>query len=430
MYTFGFAWRPWSETQAIAQGGLIKEYLNESAEQYGIDKKIQYNHMVNESKYSSKSNTWTLNVTANGKEKKTYKARFMLLCTGYYDYHTPLQAEIPGINNFKGQVIHPQFWPEDLDYTGKEVVIVGSGATAITVLPVMAEKAKHVTQLQRSPSYVLAVPGEDGLERMLRRFLSWLPSVRDSLIRIKWIMMPLLMTTFSARYPQAARNLMYKATDKQLPASIPRDPHFQPKYFPWEQRMCMCPDGDYYKSLRAGKSSIVTGEIQNITENTIQLKDGQELHPDIIVTATGLKLAFAGKMKVIVDEKPLKLPEKFVWKGVMLEDVPNAAFVIGYVDASWTLGADATAQLVTRMFKQMKKEGVVEVRPQRSEKEMKTMKEGDVLRLNSTYIAKGRDAVPKAGDSGQWIPRSSYLRDIWNAWYGDIKTGTVWVRGV
>ncbi|KXT11933.1 hypothetical protein AC579_8575 [Pseudocercospora musae] len=430
LYTFGFPWNPWTDKNAIAQGDLILNYVKDSAAMYGIDKKIHYNTMVTEANYSSSQKTWTLQATVKGETQKTYKARYMLLCTGYYDYSTPLQADIPGIEKFKGQVIHPQFWPEDLDYTGKEVVIIGSGATAITVAPVMAQTAKHVTQLQRSPTYVLAVPSEDGLEKLLRRCFFWSKTIQNSLIRLKWIVMPLIMTSYSAWYPEKMRKLMYKLTEKQLPSSVPRDPHFTPKYRPWEQRMCMCPDGDYYKSIRSGKSSIATGTIKDMTENMIILNDGQELYADIIITATGLKLAFAGKMNINVDGARYNVPDKYVWKGVMLEDLPNAAFVVGYVDASWTLGADATAQTITRQLNQMKKEGVVEVTPHRTENDKKYMKATNLLRLNSTYVTKGESALPKAGDRGQWIPRSNYIRDIFMAWYGDIKTGTTWVRGV
>lgn len=433
LYTFGFPWRPWNENTAIAQGGLIKNYLVESAEMYGIDKKIQYNTKVSDAKYNTSEKKWSLEAMCEVDGKKTLKrfqSRFILMCTGYYDYETPLQTSIPGIDNFKGQVIHPQFWPENLDYTNKDVVVIGSGATAITVLPVMSEKAKRVTMLQRSPSYVMSVPSEDGIERFLHRWFKWAPAFQHFMLRIKWILSPLLLTSLSAKYPEKMKQFMYKVTQKQLPSSIPRDPHFTPSYYPWEQRMCMCPDGDFFKALRGGKANIETGVIQNITNDTIKLTDGKELHPDVIVTATGLKLRFAGGMNVSVDGVPFYPSEKFVWKGVMLEDLPNAAFVVGYVDASWTLGADATAQTMTRMFNQMKKEGVVEVIPHRTEQEKKEMKETNLLRLNSTYVTKGKSVLPKGGDRGQWVPRSNYLRDIFMAWYGDIKTGTEWVRGV
>ena len=239
----------------------------------------------------------------------------------------------------------------------------------------------------------------------------------------------MIMVNFAHYFPEAAKKSMFEMTEKQLPSEIKRDPHFTPRYNPWEQRMCMCPDGDFYKSLRSGKASIVTDTIENVTSDSIKLASGQELHPDMIVTATGLKLQFAGGIKLSVDGARFNIPEKYVWKNVMIEDLPNVAFVVGYVDASWTLGADATAQLITRMFNQMRDESVVEVTPQRTEEEKKSMHEVNLLRLNSTYIQKGKQNVPKAGDRGQWLPRSNYLKDITSAWYGDIKTDAVWARG-
>lgn len=347
---------------------------------------------------------------------------------GYYDYDTPLQTTIPGIDSFSGKVIHPQFWPEDLDYSGKNIVVVGSGATSVTLVPALAEKASHVTMLQRSPSWLVSQPSEDGLERAIRRFCpaAW----EHKLIRIKWLVIPFFLVNFAYYFPNAIRKLFSAATKAQLPDSIAMDPNFSPSYAPFEQRVCFCPDADYYKSLRAGKASVETGVIEEVTANAIKLKSGKELNPDIIVTATGLKLRFGGGITFSVDGKTINPGEKYIWKGVMLEDVPNAALVMGYVDASWTLGADATAQLVCRMLKQMRKENVAEVVPRRSEEEKSSMKEEMVLKLTSTYIQKAKDVIPKAGDRGQWRARSFYFKDIWMAWFGDIKTGTEWIRGV
>ncbi|KAJ8608339.1 hypothetical protein MRB53_039679 [Persea americana] len=426
LYTFGFPWRPWNHNDAIAEGDLIRNYVKESAEEYGIDKKIKFNTKVSGASYNSTSKTWTFDTQNTSGEKKTYKARWMLICTGYYDYENPLQTDIPGIKDFKGQVIHPQFWPEDLDYTNKNVTVIGSGATAITVVPIMADKAKHITMLQRSPSYVMAIPREDIIEKFIRAvFPAFIQAI---LLRWKWIFAPLILVTYSAWFPRAARATMNKLTELQLPKSIPRDPHFTPRYNPWEQRMCMCPDGDFFKALRSGKASIETGVIENITPNAIKLTSGRELNPDIIITATGLKLQFGGGMAIKVDEKPFVLGEKLVWKGSMLEDLPNASFSMGYVDASWTLGADATAQLTTRIWNQMRDEGVVEVTARRLGDEKETVKPIDLLRLNSTYVQKGKDQLPVAGDRGQWVPRSNFIRDIMTAWYGDIKTSTEWVK--
>lgn len=428
LYTFGFPWRAWTETTSIAQGDLIIKYVKESAEMYGIDKRIHYNHRVDAADWSSEEKAWKFDVTADGSTKKTIRARWAQFCTGYYDYEQPLQTVIPGINNFKGEVVHPQFWKKDLDYKDKNVVIIGSGATAVTLLPVLAKDASHVTMLQRSPSYLLSQPTEDKAEKFMR---AWLPAaLAYRLIRFKWILIPFLLVTFFKYCPDTAKKMVKGATKKELPSTCSVDPHFSPKYNVFQQRLCFCPDGDFYASLREGKSSIATGIIDTITEDTIKLQSGQELHPDIIVTATGLKIQIAGGMKVSVDGVPYDVGNKYFWKGVMLEDLPNAAMTIGYVDASWTLGADATAQMVCRILKQMQKEGVSQVVPRCSQAEKQKMKNLPVLNLTSTYVKAGESILPKAGDRGQWKPRSYYYEDILMAWYGDIKSGMDWVKGV
>jgi cation diffusion facilitator CzcD-associated flavoprotein CzcO len=400
--------------------------VNESARIYGIDKKIRFKHKVDAAKYSSAQKQWTCDVTIDGKQSATFKSRFIVLCTGYYDYHNPLKVSIPGIDNFKGPVIHPQFWPEDLDYSGKNVVVIGSGATAVTLLPAMAEKASHVTMLQRSPGYVISMPQEDGIEKVIRSCFSWAPAFQHSLFRAKWIAASMLITTLSKYLPSVTRRIVYSWMDRDLPASTPRDPHFAPSYNPWEQRMCLCPDGDFFSSLQSGRSSVITDTIQTITPDTIRLTSGKELHPDIIVTATGLQLQFAGGIALSVDGKPFAIGEKFIWKGMMIEDLPNASFSIGYVDASWTLGADASAQLFCRLLAEMQAEGSREVTPRMDDKEKSSMHVYPMLRLSSTYVKKSAHLMPKSGDRGQWVPRSYYLRDIWNAWYGDIRTSLQW----
>jgi cation diffusion facilitator CzcD-associated flavoprotein CzcO len=424
LYTFGFPWRPWTEQKAIAEGPLIIKYIRESASMYGIDKKIQFRHKVNSANWSSAEQAWSLSVNADG-TPKTFQCRFMLMCTGYYDYDQPLPAVIPGIENFAGKVVHPQFWPEDLDYTNKSVVVIGSGATAITLVPALAEKASHVTMLQRSPSYILSQPATDGLEVLIRAIFptSW----THKLIRIKWLIVPYLFISFCVYFPNLAKRMLRKGAIDQLPPSIAHDPHFKPSYDPFQQRMCFCPDGDFYASLRSGKASVVTGVIEKVTEKSIKLTDGQELHPDIIATATGLKIRLAGGAKLTVDGQPFNINEKFIWKTVMVQDLPNAAFVVGYVDASWTLGADATAQLVCRLLKQMEKEGAGAAIPRLEKGEEGKMKEVPMLRLQSTYVKRAKGALPKAGDGAQWRARSTYFRDLWEAKFGDLKTGMQYI---
>ena len=350
----------------------------------------------------------------------------MFLGTGYYDHIEPLQAEIPGINDFKGTVIHPQFWPTELDYGNKNIVIIGSGATAITILPSVAKSALHVTMLQRSPSYVFSLPVEGTFEKVVRALCP--AALANIFIRLKWILASLLMVSFCRRFPSTARRLLLYTTSKQLPKDMALDPNFIPKYSPWDQRMCMCPDGDFFKCLRSGRASVETGEIEAITQNSIRLKSGKELHPDIIVTATGLKLKLAGGIHIKVDGEAFDITRHFIWKASMIEDLPNVVFALGYVDASWTLGADATSQLTCRLLKKMKKEGTAMIVSRRSADEKENMKEVPFLHLNSTYVKLGNAALPKAGDRSQWRPRSYYWKNMAKARWGDVRTGMEWTR--
>jgi cation diffusion facilitator CzcD-associated flavoprotein CzcO len=347
----------------------------------------------------------------------------LLVLTFPQDYKEPLKATIPGIDNFKGPVVHPQFWPKELDYKDKNMVIIGSGATAITLLPALTKEAAQVTMLQRSPSYILSTPKEDGLEKLIRRWAprSWI----SGLIRFKWLALPWLLIRFCRYMPDRAKTMFKGLTEKQLPKTLKHDDHFKPSYNPFEQRVCFCPDGDFYRALRRGKGNVVTGVIDNITSDTIKLTSGQELKPDIIITATGLKIQLAGGMTIAVDGKPYTISEKFMWKNTMFQDLPNATYTIGYVDASWTLGADATAQLICRIMKKMEKKGAGVIVPR--VEEGSTMKRTRLLNLSSTYVQKADAVMPKAGDQPQWRGRTSYFRDIWESWYGDISTGLEYI---
>jgi cation diffusion facilitator CzcD-associated flavoprotein CzcO len=405
---------------------LIKDYVEESARKYNIDKKIKFNHRVSNANYSSSENSWTLNVQAKG-ESFNVKARFLSLCTGYYDYEMPLQTTIPGIDSFCGKVVHPQFWPEDLDYTDKNIVVIGSGATAVTILPVLAEKASQVTMVQRSPGYVISALTEDATEKFVRRWFSWWPAFQHWVIRTKYILMSLFFMNILARYPEKAKEGILKRIAASLPETVPIDPHFTPRYFPGQQRMCLSPNGDFYDAFKSGKANVETGEIETVTKDAIKLASGKTLHPDIIITATGLKLIFASGIKFQVDNAIVDVSKQFVWRGVMIEGLPNAATAMGYSNASWTLGADASAQLVCRIIKQMRRDGVVRVTPKMTETERSTMKPGP-SRMTSTYLKLGGGAMPKPGNSGPWLPRSHYIKDIWTAWYGNIYTNLEWEK--
>ena len=418
LYTFGFAWRPWAEQRSIANGDAILKYMRESAALYGIDQKIQFHRKLVSANWSSDQQAWKLLVDEEGR-KTYYHARFVILSTGYYDYDEALSSPIPGIDKFTGTVVHPQFWPEDLDYKDKKIVVVGSGSTAVTLIPSLAETASHVIMLQRSPSYIAARPAID----LFSQWASWLlpRSIAYRITRLKVLIRSFLFLKFCVYYPLAARNLMKKATLKQLPSNVPHDPHFSPRYNPWEQRFCLCPEGDFFAAIRAGKASVVTDTITTVAETGIQLTSGTTLDADIIVTATGLKIKFAGGVHISVDNVPINANDKFLWKNAMLQDVPNLATVIGYTNASWTLGADATALLVCRLLKSMKAEGKTSAVPRLEDTEgMKTL---PMLNLSSTYVVRGAKDMPRTGDKAPWRPRGSYFSDLWGAMYGDIREG-------
>ena len=418
LHTFGFQWRPWQQKRPIADGDSIVRYLRECASMYGIDKKVRYGHKLVSADWSSADLCWTLQVDVAGAGRREFRARFVILGTGYYDYEHPLETQIPGLDRFKGKVAHPQFWPEDLDYKGKRMVIIGSGATAVTIMPIVAQEAEHVVMVQRSPSYIYSLTSKDHIGKLIHLLLP--ESTAYQVNRVRWICLAYILFYFCRAFPKLSKSALRMAARRQLPKDVPLDPHFNPSYNPWEQRLCICPDGDFYKALRKHKASIVTGNIKTVTENGVEMEDGSFVAADIIVTATGLKIHLAGGAEFSVDGKKINVPDKFLWKGVMLQDLPNAAFVVGYTNASWTLGADATAQLLTRLMNVMHSKGVVAAVPRLEHPEL--MKSTPMLNLNSTYIQRAFHVMPKSGE-GQWAPRSNYFTDSREAKKGDIQSG-------
>ncbi|GFF37656.1 FAD-containing monooxygenase EthA [Aspergillus lentulus] len=424
LFTFGFSWNPWNQDNPIAEGASISKYMRDTAAQYGIDKHIHFQHRLLAADWSSADNVWKLAVDHED-EPKTYTARFVIFGTGYYNYHEPLAADVPGLSQFQGQVIHPQFWPEDLDYTDKKVVIIGSGATAVTLLPKMAEKAAKVTMLQRSPTYILSLPNRQS------SLLSWiLPNtVNRKLQRLRWIFTSRLFFLFCQTFPWMARLLLKLSVVRQLPKNMAYDPHFKPRYNPWDQRLCICPDGDFFKSLHTGHADVKTDTIRQVTANGIELNSGDFLDADIIVTATGLKLQIAGGTSITVDGEKQRVSDKYLWNGVMLQDLPNASFVIGYTNASWTLGADATAHFVCRLLKWMERHHKLAAIPRLNPVLAKQMQPRRLLNLNSTYVTAAEKDLPKAADRGPWQPRDNYLSDLMFAKYGRLDEGLEWVDG-
>ncbi|KIX98639.1 uncharacterized protein Z520_05940 [Fonsecaea multimorphosa CBS 102226] len=425
LYTFGYSWRPWNERSAIAHGSKIAQYLKECAAQEGIDQKIKFHHRVTRAEWSTEAKKWTLDLTDGESARgKTLSARFLFFGTGYYDYHRGRNANIPGLSDFQGTVVHPQFWPRDLDYADKNIVIIGSGATAVTLLPAVSEKASHVTMLQRSPSYIVSIPREDAIERAIR--LACPRGLAAKLIRFKWILLPLLQVRYCQWFPRVARRMLRSMTKKELPVGMSLDPNFDPKYWPWEQRLCMCPDGDFYEALRSGKGSVKTGVIDTVTKIGIRLKSGEELAPDIIVTATGLKMQAAGGVKFIVDGQDFRISEHYMWRAAMLDGLPNAILSFGYVDASWTLGLEATAELACRLLRKMQKDKFSMIVPRYESNEKTRLREEGFMKLNSTYVQEGNADMPRFAAQSVWRRRSYYWRDIFSARWGSIKTGLEW----
>lgn len=418
LHTFGYNWRPWDSDRTILDAGSILEYLQECAGRFQIDQRIQYRHKLLEADWSSKSQVWSLVLScAEGTKQRTkvLQCWWVIFASGYYDYECPLSADIPGIENFKGTVAHPQFWPEKLDCKDKNVVVIGSGATAVTLLPSIAKEASHVTMLQRTPTYIVSQPEYDDFAKIARKILP--RTVALKLIRWKWVMLPHLFFKFCRAFPNAARKLIQWDAAKQLPKDVPIDPHFNPPYGPWEHRLCLCPSGDFYAAIKSGKASVVTARISNISEDEIQLEDSKEtLHPDIVVTATGLKMQVVGGAKLSIDGQPFHVHNKCMWRGALIQDLPNAAAIIGYTNASWTLGADASMTIVTRVMSYMDAKQKSVVIPTVNG----PLEHSRLLNLNSTYINRAESVLPKAGNRDPWKARDEYPKDVWKAHYASI----------
>lgn len=420
IFTFAFGWNAWPKQGTMANGDEIRAYIKESAQKTGIYDKIRFKHKIIAANWESENARWAITTSSPAaQEPQVYYSRFIYLATGYYDYETPLKTTIPGIHNFKGKVLHPQFWPEDLDYSGKDVVIIGSGATAVTMVPSMTGKAEHVTMLQRSPTYIFPLPQHGLLARMV--FFFFPQSVAHVLLRAGWVVQLVLMIQLCKIIPGVVRRVIKYENVKRLPADVPWDPHFKPRYKPWEQRLCASQDGDIFKALRTGNASVVTDTIETVTEKSIKLQSGQVLHPDIIVTATGLKLCFAGGMDVTIDGQQLDPSKQFLWKGTMLQDVPNLFFTIGFENASWTLGCDCAAFLTVRVIEQLRNKGLTVAAPRMSASEKETMVPKPLFSLKATYLESAHERLPKGG-SGVWAPRTNYPVDLYKSKYGDIET--------
>lgn len=409
MYTFGFNFKPWLSPRVLADGASIKQYVAEAAEEYGVDKAIRFGRKVATADWSSKDQLWTVSTTdEQGGNPETWTARFLLGCTGYYNYDTGFRPAFPGEKDFKGQIVHPQFWPENFDYSGKRVVIIGSGATAITLVPNMTDKAEHVTMLQRSPTYILSVPAVDPLSRVLQAALP--AKVAYRLNRARNIGIQRLLYQTARAKPQVVRRFILGMAKRQLKGSNVDIRHFSPSYNPWDQRLCVVPNGDLFKVLREGKASIETDHIQRFTKDGILLKSGQEIKADIIVTATGLDVQLLGGVAVSIDGAAIPISQKLTYKGVLVDGVPNAAMIFGYTNASWTLKADIASEYFCRVLQHMDKKGYRTFKARGDESQLT---EDTVFgSLSAGYVRRAADRLPRQGKSAPWKITQDYMSDI------------------
>jgi cation diffusion facilitator CzcD-associated flavoprotein CzcO len=419
MYTLGYSFRPWTQPKAIADGPSILQYVRDTAVEAGIDREIRYRHRVKRAEWSSADARWTVEAEHDGQSKR-FTCNFLFLCAGYYDYaagHTP---DFPGIAQFQGRVVHPQKWTPDIDWAGKQVVVIGSGATAVTLVPEMAKTAAHVTMLQRSPTYVIARPSEDRIANVLRR---WLPAkLAYRLVRWKNVSMGLLVYRMSKRRPERIKALILKGVRAALGPQYDVDTHFTPRYKPWDQRMCLVPDGDLFRAIRKGKASVATDHIDTFTDTGIRLRSGAELPADLVVTATGLNLTVAGGLQVVVDGRPVDFAQTFNYKGMMYSDVPNLASSFGYTNASWTLKCDLTCEYVCRLLNHMRKQGLRQCTPRVTDPEVAPEPWID---FTSGYVQRSLPLFPKQGSKMPWKLYQNYLRDVMMLRHGKVDDGAM-----
>jgi len=415
MHTLGYSFRPWPSEKTIADGALIREYIVGTAQATGVDRAIRFGHRVVSAAWSSAEGCWTVSV-AIGPDKRLCEltCAFLFMCSGYYDYAEGYTPEWPGMERFGGKLMQPQFWDADFGFAGKRVVIIGSGATAVTLAPAMAAKAEHVTILQRSPTYIVARPAIDPIAKRLQdRLPNW---VAGPIVRWKNILYSILTFTLARKRPQRFAKLIIDAARRQLGPNYDVDTHFKPTYNPWDQRVCLVPDGDLFKSIRSGKVDVVTDHIERITESGLLLRSGKELPADVIVTATGLKVQLMGGTQIRVDGEPVDFGKRLIYKGMMYSGVPNLASAFGYTNASWTLKCELTAKYVCRLLNYMTRNGYAYCTPMRPP----AMSEKPGLDFTSGYVLRALDVFPKQGTAPPWRNYQNYLADLFALRFGRI----------
>ena len=418
MYTLGYSFRPWTEAKAIADGPAILAYVSETAAAYGVDRKIRFGHQVKRASWCSEDARWTIEAE-HGDQVVRFTCNFLFTCSGYYDYAGGYTPHIAGTERFQGRIVHPQQWPASLDYAGKRVVVIGSGATAVTLVPAMAKTASHVTMLQRSPTYIVSRPAEDRVANWLRRRLP--AKLAYGITRWRSVLLTMFFYHLARRKPAQFKAGVLKAVRAQLGPDYDVATHFTPRYNPWDQRLCLVPDADLFRSLRAGTASVVTDEIKTFTETGLRLKSGADLPADIVVTATGLNLILLGGIQFTIDGVPTRLAQSMSYKGMMFSDVPNLAAAFGYTNASWTLKADLTSEYVCRLLGFMDRHGYAQCTPEREP----GVAEEPVIDFTSGYVQRGLDQLPRQGNRKPWKLHQNYARDLLALRFGKVDDGTM-----
>jgi monooxygenase len=422
MHTLGYSFSPWEEPTAIANGASILRYVTRTAERHGVTDRIRTGHAVQRAEYSSADQRWTVHVRHSGSgETLTFTCAFLFCCGGYYRYDAGYTPPFAGVERFAGPVVHPQHWPEELDCAGKRVLVIGSGATAVTLVPALAQTAAHVIMLQRSPSYIVSLPSHDGVAAWLRRRLPKMAAYH--LVRVKNVALMTLSYQLSRRRPDVMKSLIRKGARRQLPDGFDVETHFTPRYNPWDQRLCVVPDGDLFAAVSAGRASIVTDQVQTFTERGVRLAGGTELEADVIVTATGLQMLALAGVRLVVDGEPVRLPDQVVYKGMMLSGVPNFAFTVGYTNASWTLKADLTASYVCRLLNHMRRHGYRQCTPA-AEDAAALMRE-PLINLTSGYVQRSVQDFPSQGAKRPWRVHQNYALDVLDFKLGGVDDGVM-----
>jgi cation diffusion facilitator CzcD-associated flavoprotein CzcO len=422
IFTLSFPYEPWRRPEYVADGSDIREYLTHAARKYGIDEHIRFNTRVISADWDSATDTWTVQTQQNG-TPMTYRGRFVFFGTGYYNYDEPYNPEFPGIEQFTGEVVHPQFWPESLDYAGRRVVVIGSGATAVSMIPSLTEKAGHVTMLQRSPTYMLSMPRINPLVQAIRKVLPLRLGNRAA----RWYATTFTVLTYviARKAPRFSRWLMRALAKKSLPEDYPVDIHFKPRYDPWDQRLCLILENDLYEAIDDGSVTVVTDHIDHFDAGGIVLRSGERIDADVIITATGLQLQALGGVEVSIDGAEVKPQDRFVYKEHMLEDIPNMAWCVGYINASWTLRADLTARAVAKLLAYMDSHGYTHAYPHLGDK---PMPEKPAWNINAGYVQRAAHVLPKSGTHRPWNVRHNYVLDAIDHRFDRIEESMVFGR--